>query len=1514
MVLRLLTGLPAAGLGLALTVPARVVGRLAAPAEELRRGAAKLASAGVRTAANAAAEASTTAVRVTHVARRALTPDDGCWRAGSRLQLPLRPCRGTTDVPGREEVVQKVAAAVQEHPDVLLAYWDGGLSRLVVRMTEEAPAGDVERRARELASRYGLECSEGGDEPPLPHPGDIADVRATALALACDAAGIATAVTARAMRLRQSPRPVTAAVTLLREDSRVRGVLRNRLGAGGTDLVLAAVHAGAHGLGQSPVVIALDAALRLGQLAEALVRVAAFDAVHDALCVPNRPSLSGDGPARPPVRRNPGEEYADSAVTGSLVGALAMLVLTRSPAGAAEAALAGSPKAARYGPAAFTSALGMALARDGLLVRSPERLRQLELVDTVVLHPGALHGRRRTVLDVRPTAASWGHDRLWHAATAALHGSGGTTAGGDGMVVHLRPAPGAEPAGTGWLIASVGGKDVGVVRVGWELDPLAEEVLDAARRAGLGVVMVDDPSLGEFGALADTVVAAERPLAEVVRGLQEDGKVVLTVARIGHEDAEGHHLLAGLLAGDLALSVTDGRSAVVWGADVLVLNGLEGVWRLLAAAPAARAVGRRAKTLARSGAALSGLLVVTGGAPARRALLPAGIRLSPVNAAAGAALFTGWRAAYGAAGRKAPRPGPRVPWHTLHPVEALSRLAERPRTAPTAWARARTRADAVARSPAFAPARLAMSLFTAVRAELDDPLTPVLAVGAAASAVLGSTVDALLVTGALGMNALVGGVQRLRAEHALAALAVGQRQTGRRVTDPRTGATATVDAARLAPGDLIELATGDVVPADARLLEAADLEVDESALTGESLPTRKQVAATPRAAVAARSCMVYEGTTVVAGRGRAVVVGTGAQTQAGRAASLASRAPSAAGVQARLQELTKRVLPLTLAGGAAVTALSLLRGRPVREAVGGGVAVAVAAVPEGLPLVATVAQLAAARRLSRRGVLVRTPRTLEALGRIDTICFDKTGTLTENRLRVVRLVTTQGTAYTTDDPEPAAVLLTAARACADADETGMHAHATDEAVLTAAPLDRKWVQSDARPFEASRGYAAAVGHYADDEPQLVVKGAPEVVLPCCHNLPPDTEERAQSLAGEGLRLLAVARRRLPSGEAPDALDKPLQGLEFQGFVALADTPRASSAPLVAGLRQAGLRPVMLTGDHPQTARTVAVSLGWPEDVTMVTGDRLSALDRVGRAELLRDCGVVARVAPEQKLQVIEALRDAGRVVAMVGDGANDAAAIRAADVGVGIAARGSAAARNAADLVLTGDELSVLIDAVAEGRALWRSVGDAISILIGGNFGEVGFTVLGTLLDGVSPLSARQLLLVNLFTDMFPAMAVAVTPQNVKPSQEPDPAGTPVGIAALGAPLTHQIRQRGLVTGLGAATAWLTGRLTPGSARRTSTMALCGVVGAQLTQTVMDRQHSPLVMATAFGSALVLAGVVQTPVVSHFFGCTPLGPVAWTSVGAAVGVAALSPWLLPPVERLVTRLAATLHPTAHMTR
>ncbi|MFJ9680582.1 cation-translocating P-type ATPase [Streptomyces sp. NPDC101194] len=1530
MLLRSVTGLPAVVLQNALAAPVGAARRVAPPATGTARMAAELVSSGARGVVSGAAAVSATALRVGRVARNAMTPRTGHWRAGSRMHLALRRHPEARE-PALEEVgtvCEKVAVELAEHPDVLVAYWDSGLERLVVKTTEGAVGEQLVDRVSEIAARHGLVRV---DDQALEHthPGAAGGVRANAIAVVCDAAGVATALVARAAFLGTVPEIVVAAAVVMREDSRVRAVLSRALGPDTADLVLAAAHAAACGIGQSPSPLLLDAVLRIAQLTESVAQLAAFDAVHDTLCVPGRPTVGGDDTVRPPLRSCPGEDYADAAINGMLGGAVTALLFTRSLDGAAETVLAGSPKAARYGPAAFTAALGSVLAREDVLVRSPERLRRLELVDTVVLHPGALRSTRRTVLEVHPSRAGWDHRRLWREATAALSTPGdGAVASRTGKPgIGLRPVPDgatsdAGPPDTGLMIASVRGTDVGTVLVGRELDPMAEAVLDAARRAGLHVVVPDDHSLGEFGALADQLVPSGVPLTEVVAGLRNDGRTVLTLARVpaDRRAADGaptdvaRDVLEGLLGSDIAVAVADERGAVVWGADVLPLRGLEGAWRLLSAVPAARAAGRRAKFLAEAGATLSELLVLTRGARTQPVPFPLELRISPVSIATAAALVSGWCGALGASSGAPPHPGPRVPWHALHPEEVMARLARAPRAAPTAWAVVRGRAghalNAAATHPVLAPVRVGARLAGATWAELDDPFTPVLLIGATASALLGSVVDAFLVVGAVSGNALVGGVQRLRAERALAELATGQRRTARRLSDVSADEPSVVEAGRLAPGEVIELRTNDVVPADARLLEVSGFEVDESSLTGESLPAHKQVAPVAEASVADRSSMVFEGTTVVAGRARAVVVGTGDQTEAGRAASLAARVPASAGVQARLHELTRRALPLTLAGGAAVAGLSLLRGRPVRTALQGGLAVAVAAVPEGMPLVATVAQMAAARRLSGLGVLVRTPRSLEALGRVDTMCFDKTGTLTENRLRVVRLVTATGAEHPASGPEAEQILRIAARACPRvAEQPGVHAHATDEAVLAAAPRETGWTVVRAQPFEASRGYAAAVGRDADGGDTLVVKGAPEVMLSCCPDADPATVDRARALAARGLRLLAVARRRLAAEEAAEALDKPLEPLELVGFVALADRPRASSAPLVAGLGDVGVRPVMLTGDHPETARSVAVALGWPSDVTVVTGDELATLDRAGRARLLRDCGVVARVAPEQKLQVVEALREAGRVVGMVGDGANDAAAIRAADVGVGIAARGSAAARNAADLVITNDELSVLIDAIGEGRALWRSVADAISILLGGNAGEVGFSVLGTLLSGTSPLSTRQLLLVNLLTDMFPAMAVAVTPHDPEPAGESTAVlDAPVGLAVLGPPLTRQILHRGLITGVGATAAWLLGALTPGSVRRTSTMALCGVVGAQLTQTVVGRRHSPLVLVTVLGTAVVLVALVQTPGVSHFFGCTPLGPLAWTGVAVAVGAAACGPRVLPHADRLLSDLASRVRP------
>ncbi len=1514
-----LTGMGAvvgASLGVADQVASavRTVGDLAG---EAATGTARSAKRAVSSGVSAAVEGS----EPLQSAMRAPSP---VWRRGRWLHVPLASTDGAASSVS-SNAAEWFARQLAIRPDVVTAYWDGGLGRLVIGAVDEAAGDWVLRALSEEAGRHGLRVPETVESWPA-HPGDPAEVRDTITALAVGAAGFAAAVTGRTAGWTPLPRWAIALNVSLREHPTVEATLRRTIGARPAQTIMTTAGAFAYGLGQDPATLLLDTALRAHQFAAALARMTAFHTAHDRLCASGWTSL----PPRPrparPAHTTDAETYRAQVTTGGLLTAAAVLLLRRSPSAAAEAVLASSPKAARYGPTAFVSGLDRHLAREGVLVRDPERLRVLELVDTLVLHPSALLGERLTVLDVEPITQGWTSERLWQAATAVLGPEQGPVPlPWSGPRARLSRLPG--PAEARWVHVRVDGATVGRVLVGWELDPLADAVLDAARQSHLRVILVGQRSCPELAALVDEVVRPQS-LASTVRQLQTEGRVVLTVARPGGKCATNGaaiDLMDGLLRSDVALAVYQGGDAVAWDADLLAIDGLQAAWRVLTALPPARRTASTAKGLAQAGTALAGLLLLTGSDGAQRwqrwTLRGA---FSPVNLASASALVAGWLAAQRVATAAPPAPRQRVPWHALPAEEVLHRLSPPPlrHTSPKTRLAQRLR-DRVTTLPLGEAMIGGAKLARAVQVELTDPLTPVLALGATASAILGSVTDALLVAGAMVVNAIVGATQRLRAEAALAGLVAGQQQKARRVAVSGAGATdlrsalrepvSTVEATELVVGDVIDLRVGDVVPADARLISVADLEVDESPLTGESLPVSKCTDPAPGTVVSNRSCMVFEDTSVVTGHARAVVVGTGEHTESGRASALAARTPPPAGIQSRLHELTQKALPLTLAGGAAVTVLSMLRGHPLRQALEGGIAVAVAAVPEGLPLVATVAQMAAARRLARHGVLVRAVRALEALGRVDTVCFDKTGTLTENSLRVVQVVTAAGHRHHHTNAGATPLLRTAARACPHTTGETAHAHATDDAILDAGPADPDWVQLDGQPFEASRGYAAATGTDATGSRFLVVKGAPEVVLAACRDGGSQAQDTAEVLAQEGLRLIAVAQRRLAEGESTKLEQNTPADLDLLGFVALADTPRESAAPLVAGLLKAGVNPVMLTGDHPHTALAIATSLGWPADATVVTGDELAETDGAGQASLLREASVVARVAPEQKLQVIEALRAAGRITAMIGDGANDAAAIRAADVGVGVAARGSVAARNAAHIVLTGKDLTVLVDALDEGKVLWRSVSDAVGILIGGNAGEVGFTLLGTLLAGNSPLSGRQLLLVNLLTDMFPAMAVAVTPAdgdstNDDSDEEPHRPGhraDPLRTTAMGTPLLRQIRDRGIVTGLGAATAWHLGRITLGSARRTSTMALCGLVSAQLAQTALGRHRSPVVLLTTLGSALALAAVVQTPGVSHFFGCTPMGPVAWSCVAASVVVAVVAAHTLPTGADALSRLVPT---------
>ncbi|MEU6189494.1 cation-translocating P-type ATPase [Nocardia sp. NPDC047038] len=1362
------------------------------------------------------------------------------------------------------------------------------------------------------------------------HPGDREPLLAAGIQVAGDVCAIGLSAMSAVLPLRGPARVLRAAAAFVDTQPRLRKRLEDQLGRPRTDLVLTTANAIGNALGNSAAAgtanLVIDAVHRGFTLTESLTRYVQWQDWEAE--IDRRPAEVCD-PLTPPDRvvqmpQGPIERVADETAAGALAGAVTSVLGGRGLFGAADALELGAPKAARASREAYGALVSTMLGRAGVLTLHPRVWRRLDRLSALVIDGESLLTTRRLVLEAEATDPRWSVAEVWSASQRLLweHETGESrddaqpdhtgrylSAGGHRRLVH--PATGKPDDGVTrrpvWREFHDNGTSVGRVLVGRELDRRAYALLGRARSAGLRVTLAASADAAELRSMADEFVSPSTSMSGLVRSLQQDGHVVAVLSPRAHKALAHADVAIGLAVRE------DNALQMPWTADA-VCRDLAQADRVLAAVAPARQVSERGRSLALSGAALGGLLLAVAPDSAGRS--------SPMTAAHYTGLltgaYTGWRSA-----RTAPPAtlAPLLPWHALEPQEVLSRLP-RPLAVPE-----RARPGAVARIPGVSVIAAAASFAGQLRRELADPLTPILGVGAVATAVLGAPSDAVLLSSVLGVNALVSAWQRQRAENALFRLFEGE-QLSARVIDRADLDTAEprehlVPADVLELGDVIVLRAGEVVPADARLLRADDLEMDESGLTGESITVEKQVAATPGRALAERACMVFEGSTVVNGTGRAIVVAVGHDTQAGRAAAGAIP-PEKAGVQAQLRRLTDRALPLTLSGGGIVTGLGMLRGRPLRTAIADGVAVAVAAVPEGLPLVATVAQLAAARRLSRHGVLVRASRTVEALGRVDTLCFDKTGTLTEGRLRLTTLADLDEQWPADADCEHAHRLLRAAtRACPDPAE-GPIVHATDRAVVEAAAEalgddPRRWDAIEEIPFESNRGYAATLGH-TSRKLRLIVKGAPEVVLSRCTGVRIDetdhpfddrlrqrAEQVVRDLAEQGLRVLVVARRDLPT--EPDDVEAAVAELSLLGFIGLADAPRPQTVPLVTALQRNGISVRMITGDHPVTAAAVARQLGI-EAGEVVTGADLDRLDETARAELIEQSTVFARVSPEHKVRIVAALRRAGHVVGMTGDGSNDAAAIRTADVGIGLAAQGSVAARNAADMVLTHPDPLVLLHALVEGRGMWQRVTDAVGVLVGGNAGEVAFTLYGTAVSGQAPLGTRQFLLVNMLTDMFPAMALALSRERdaVDPDDTDDPQAqaqraaerlAELPPARLGPDLLHTLGVRGVATATSASVAWTLGRMT-GTQRRAATIGLVALIGTQLGQTLVSGYRSPLVWLTTAASGAVLGAVVMTPGLCGYFGCRPLDPVGWgiatTCATTATVAAVLVPRLLPPPE------------------
>jgi Ca2+-transporting ATPase len=657
-----------------------------------------------------------------------------------------------------------------------------------------------------------------------------------------------------------------------------------------------------------------------------------------------------------------------------------------------------------------------------------------------------------------------------------------------------------------------------------------------------------------------------------------------------------------------------------------------------------------------------------------------------------------------------------------------------------------------------------------------------LLLGAAIVAGIGlrEQVDAAAILAIVVLNAAIGVVEEGRAASALEALRTIQTPTAKVIRD---SSIRTVATRELVPGDVAVLSSGDRVPGDLRLAESSSLEIDESVLTGESLPAEKDATAAPLAdaSLGDRRWMAFAGTHVTRGSGRGIVVATGGTTAVGRiAGDLAAPEPTTP-LQRELRDLTSRLGLVAVAVAAGVFGLTFLRTGLTSESAErsflAAVALAVAAVPEGLATVVTVALALGVRRMAQRGAIVRRLPAVETLGATTVILTDKTGTLTENRMLVTAVAAAGGTAV-----EPGKVpaglaekVAEVALLCNDATLDPPVGDPVDVALLEAfSGFDVDDVRSrmprlSAIPFDASRRRMTTI-HGSGSRIMLATKGAPESVLArCSHMLTSEgsTEalgdaRRAQlgsladHLAESGMRMLGFARRDLVGPS--DDVEEAERDLVFVALVGLRDPVRNAASTAIAETRSAGIRLVMVTGDHPGTAAAVAHEVGLPEGpLQVLTG---SELRRSGIPEEPLSATVYARVDPDQKLSLVEAFQRNGHVVAVTGDGVNDAPALRRADIGVAMGRAGSDVAREAADMVVTDDDLATIVTAVREGRGIYDNIRKVIEYLVAGNLSEIAVVVVAILLfPGIGvPLLPLQLLWVNLLTDGLPALALGLDP------------------------------------------------------------------------------------------------------------------------------------------------------------
>ena len=816
-------------------------------------------------------------------------------------------------------------------------------------------------------------------------------------------------------------------------------------------------------------------------------------------------------------------------------------------------------------------------------------------------------------------------------------------------------------------------------------------------------------------------------------------------------------------------------------------------------------------------------------------------------------------------------------------------------------------------------------------AQFKDFMVLTLLAAAAVSAISalvhgsGDYLDSIIIAGIVVVNAFIGVIQEGKAERALEAL--------RRLSSPaalvlRGGRRQKIPVEQVVRGDILLLEAGDLVPADARLLESARLSTQESALTGESLPCQKDAQAIlPGAApLGDRRNMLLSSATILTGHGKAVVTATGMQTEVGRIAGMLSREKSPqTPLQLRLEKVGRQLGIGAMAISALIFLLGFLQHVPLLDSFMLAVSLAVAAIPEGLPAMVTVVLSIGVQRMAKSNAIVRRLPAVETLGCASVICSDKTGTLTQNKMTVTD-VRCQGGRVGEKRLLQLAALCCNAEAVQGAKRQSRERFGgdpTEIAILEAAAQRRVSVTQDRKtcvrvrenPFDSARKRMSVLcrlpSGFADTPGGLymIAKGAPDILLPRC-----DLDERTrreilkqnEEMASRALRVIAVAIKL-----APDALAGE-DRLTFLGLIGMNDPPRREAKSAVKLCRQAGIVPIMITGDHAATAAAIARELGIIEDnaeITM-TGPQLDEIDDEGLKERLRTCRVFARVTPEHKMRIVKALRAQGHVVAMTGDGVNDAPALKAADIGCAMGKSGTEVAKGAADMILTDDNFATVVRAVEAGRGIYDNIRKAVHFLISSNIGEIVAVFFASVMRMPAPLLPIQLLWVNVVTDSAPAIALGM--EKTDPGVMRGPP-KPVNQSFFSKSMALHMALEGTLMGAVTLLAFALGRRVLGAGgddlELGRTMAFTVLSFVEVLHANNIRSERSLLRIGPFSNRRMVfanllclglqAAVVSVPALCEIFGTIPLGGRQWL----AVGVLSLVPTAAMEMEKFAAWVA-----------